>query len=399
MLRLIAVLLALASPIAAQEFSALARVDTAQSELLDAGDGLTLDLHLSQAVPYRVFTLDDPRRVVLDFREVDWQGVSREAMLNADNATDLRFGPWQPGWSRMVIALAAPMMVSEAGMQVDQTTGLAHLKLVLDKATPEAFAATAGAADSSDWADLTASAPIAIDPDGPMIVAIDAGHGGIDPGAQRAGVNEADIMLALAVEVADAINRTGQMRAILIRDTDVFVPLEARTTQARALGASAFLSLHADSLEEGGARGASVYTLSKDGSDSASRRMAERHEQGDLLSGLDLTGQDDRIAGVLMDLARVETGPAGERLADALVAGMRQAGVVLNNRPRRSGAFAVLNSADFASVLIEVGFLSSDTDRAALTSPSGRAALAAGIAAGLTTWGDAEAARAPFVRQ
>jgi N-acetylmuramoyl-L-alanine amidase len=402
MLRLIALLIAFASTLGAQEFSALARVDAAQSQLRDERGGLVLDLHLSLAVPYRVFTLDAPRRVVLDFREVDWQGASREALLNADNATDLRFGPLRPGWSRMVIDLAAPMAVLEAGMQVDTNTGRAHLLLALAPTDPEKFAQAAGAPVDQGWVDLLASDSTQIRPevpDGPMIVAIDAGHGGIDPGAQRAGINEADLMLTLAFEVADAINRTGRMQAFLIREANVFVPLEQRMTRARAVGAVALISLHADSLEGGGARGASVYTLSETALDGASTRMAERHERGDLLAGLDLSGQDDRVASVLMDLARRETGPAGERLADALVRGMDGAGVRMNSQARRSGRFAVLNAPDFPSVLIEVGFLSSDADRAALISPAGRASVAAGIAAGLTVWVDAEAARAPLVRQ
>ena len=402
MFRLIALCLMLASPAVAQEFSALARVDVAQSQLRDDGDGLVLDLYLSLAVPYRVFTLDDPRRVVLDFREVDWRGASRAAMLNADNASDLRFGPLRPGWSRMVIDLAAPMVVTEAGMQVDTDTGLALLHLVLAPASAAEFADRAGAPVDQGWADLVVSDPTQAAPvqkDGPLVVAIDAGHGGIDPGALRAGVREADVMLALAFDVAEAINRTGSMRAVLIRDADFFVPLEGRMTHARRVGADAFISLHADALEEGGAHGASVYTLAADAIDGASTRMAERHERGDLLAGLDLTGQDDRIAGVLMDLARLETGPSGVRLADALVRGMGRAGVSMNSRPRRAGKLAVLNAPDFASVLIEVGFLSSDVDRAALTSPDGRAAIAVGIAAGLTAWADAEAARAPLIRQ
>lgn len=402
MIRLMIFLAWVASPVFAQDFSALARVDAAKSQVSDLGGGLAVDLYLSQAVPYRVFTLDDPRRLVLDFREVDWRGVSREAMLNADNASDLRFGPLRPGWSRMVVDLAGPVTVSEAGMQVAESTGLAVLRVVLDPASDADFAARAGAPVDAEWqalaqTDTTANAPEIVD--GPMIVAIDAGHGGIDPGAEREGVREADVVLALAIEVADAINRTGRMRAILTRDADFFVPLDERMTIARAAGVTAFISLHADALEEGGARGASVYTMSQEGLDEASERMAERHDRGDLLAGVDLQGNDDRIATVLMDLARLETEPAGLRLADALVVGLRGAGVPLNSRSRRRAKLGVLNAPDFASVLVELGFLSSKADRAALSNPISRAPMVAGIVSALTTWADAQAASAPLLRQ
>jgi len=402
MIRLMIFLAWVASPVFAQDFSALARVDAAKSQVSDLGGGLAVDLYLSQAVPYRVFTLDDPRRLVLDFREVDWRGVSREAMLNADNASDLRFGPLRPGWSRMVVDLAGPVTVSEAGMQVAESTGLAVLRVVLDPASAADFAARAGAPVDAEWqalaqTDTTANAPEIVD--GPMIVAIDAGHGGIDPGAEREGVREADVVLALAIEVADAINRTGRMRAILTRDADFFVPLDERMTIARAAGVTAFISLHADALEEGGARGASVYTMSQEGLDEASERMAERHDRGDLLAGVDLQGNDDRIATVLMDLARLETEPAGLRLADALVVGLRGAGVPLNSRSRRRAKLGVLNAPDFASVLVELGFLSSKADRAALSNPISRAPMVAGIVSALTTWADAQAASAPLLRQ
>ncbi|WP_458790391.1 N-acetylmuramoyl-L-alanine amidase [Yoonia sp. MH D7] len=402
MIRFVALLICLSSPVFAQQFSALARIDAAKSQVTDAGSGLAVDLHLSQAVPYRVFTLDVPKRLVLDFREVDWRGASREAMLNADHASDLRFGPLRPGWSRMVIDLGRAMGVSEAGMTVDTQTGIAVLHVMMDAVSDVEFAASAGAPVDSEWqalaqADMTTKAQK--EPDGPMIVAIDPGHGGIDPGAERDGVREADVVLALAIEVAEAINRTGQMRAILTRDADFFVPLDTRMTIARAAGVSAFVSLHADALEEGGAQGASVYTLSDAAVDSASERMAERHERGDLLAGLDLAGHDDRIATILMDLARLETGPSGTLLADAVVKGLRGAGVKLNSRPRRTGKLAVLNAPDFASILVEVGFLSSDTDRAALSSQIGRAPMVAGIVSALTSWADAKASRAPLVRQ
>ena len=399
MIRALLVLLLMGNPVWAQDFSGLARVDMSQSQVTDAGRALQIDLHLSQPIPYRVFTLDDPRRLVLDFREVDWAGVRRDQLLTAEAVTDLRFGAFRPGWSRMVLELAAPMAVETAGMAVDQSAGDAHLQLILTPVTAETYAANAGAPHDESWANLTPTLPAPPDPDGPLTVVIDPGHGGIDPGAVQGGINESDLMLQLGIEVVDALNRQGTVRAILTRETDVFVPLETRMTIARAAGADLFISLHADALEEDHAHGASVYTLNEEGADRAADRMAEHHERGDLLAGLDLAGTDDRVATVLMDLARAETGPESERFAETLVDTLRESGARLNSRPRREGRLAVLSAADFASVLVEVGFLSSDSDRARLRTVEGRAPVVAALLAAIQSWAVDEAAREALIRQ
>ena len=146
-----------------------------------------------------------------------------------------------------------------------------------------------------------------------------------------------------------------------------------------------FLSLHADAIAEGRASGATIYTLSDTASDEASRKLAERHDRDDLLAGVDLSAQDDVVAGVLMDLARAETGPRSDRLADALVAGLG-ATVGLHKRPHLQADFSVLKSPDSPSALIELGFLSSDKDRARLNDPAWRARAQAGIRDALTAW-------------
>ncbi|MBU2357481.1 MAG: N-acetylmuramoyl-L-alanine amidase, partial [Alphaproteobacteria bacterium] len=310
---------------------------------------------------------------------------------------DVAFGVLRPGWSRLAVTLAQPLQVAQAGLSVDADTGAAVLSLQLSPTDAAGFAAMAGAPDAEALPDaaLTAAAPRT----GPLVVAIDPGHGGIDPGALRGRVHEADLMLQLGIELADAINRGGEMRAVLTRDSDTFVSLEGRMTIARAAGAGVMLSLHADALDDDVTRGASAYTLSPEGEDRSAQRMAERHERGDLLAGLDLTGQDDRVATVLMDMARADTAPQSDRLADALIAGLRASGATVNNRPRREERLAVLNAADFPSVLLEAGFLSNAADRAALSTTAGRAPLVAGITTALRDWTADEAARAPLKRQ
>ena len=381
----------------AQDFGGLARVDPTQSRIADEGDGLSVALALSQPVPWRVYTLADPDRLAVEFREVDWSGLAAADLLRPGRITDLGFDSPRPGWSRLIADLAEPLALAQAGMKVDRDRGTARLSLSLSPTSPEAFAATVGGPQETPLPVPSLGAPAT--QAGPLTIAIDPGHGGVDPGASRGGVVEAHLMLALAIELAEAINRDGLFRAVLTRADDSFVPLDARMTIARAAGARVFVSLHADALEGGGARGASVYTLNASGADRASQRMAERHDPEELIAGLDLTGQDDRVASVLMDLARAQTRPASDALADALVDALRSSGARLNSRPRREGRLAVLNAADFASVLVEVGFLSDATDREALSTAQGRAPIVAGLAAGLRAWADAQAARAPLLRR
>lgn len=356
-------------------------VDPDRSAVRDGWWRLQVELGLSDVTPYRLFTLDEPRRLVIDFDQVVWDGIAEDVLLEPGRATGLRFGPLRDGWSRLVIDLASPLAVTEAGMR--KTDGGALLSLTLKKTSPDAFAASAGAPELSLDEPVIAPQEQA---DDDFIVVIDPGHGGIDPGADRDGVQEAPLMLALGQEVAALLREMPGMVPVLTREADQFVPLNARISMARAAGADLFISLHADALEEDAAEGASVYTLSPDGGGTAARRMVERHERGDLLSGVDLTGQGDRVATVLMDLARQETGPQGRRFADVLVQQMRQRGVRLNARPRRDGQFIVLSAADFPSVLIEAGFLSNASDRARLTDPAARAAFAAAIAAAVQVW-------------
>lgn len=388
----------------AQEAVEVARLDVALSQIRDLHAGLSVDLRLSQPVPYRVFTLDDPRRLVVDFQGIDWQGASRLGLLNADRAGDVRFGALRPGWSRMVVDLAGPMAIRAAGMSVQGEGGAARLRVMLDDVSAEVHAARAGAPPDPGWDMFAMIDPgVAVEamPQGRdvLVVVLDPGHGGIDPGAERDGLREADLMLSLAREVAQAIAAEGTMRPVLTRTADIFVPLDARMTIARTARADVLVSLHADALERDQAAGAAIYTLTKEATDAASDRMAERHGQGDLLAGVDLSGQDDTVARVLMDMARLETAPQGDRLAEALVKGLGDAGARLNGKPRREARLAVLTAADFPSVLIEAGFLSNAADRATLATPQGRAPIVAGIVLALQRWAGDEGARAPLLRR
>lgn len=391
----------LSPQVMAQELSAIARVDSKASGIVDGWWGRTdLTLHLSQGVPFRVFTLDDPARLVVDFREVDFAGLDSADLLgNSTRMQAVRFGAFQPGWSRLVADMTEPMLPRQIGMPVDPNTGRARLEITLATATPEAFSAASGAPEDPNWRPAFLSGPPAPRPGADRFtVVLDPGHGGIDPGAEREGINEKQLMLSFARTLAEVLRRGG-VEVVLTREEDVFVALETRVAIAHQVHGDLFISLHADILSQGGAKGATVYTLSDEASDAATEHLAARHNRSDIIAGADLTGSDDQVAQVLLELARQETGPRSDALAKALVEGMAAAGGPMNRYPLREAGFSVLKSADIPSVLVEIGFLSSDRDLANLSDPIWRQGMAQGMARAVLAWRDADAARSALVRQ
>lgn len=390
-----------AGPLAAQDLSALARVNPDTSRIKDGWFGkTTVQIGLSQGVPFRVFLLQDPPRMVVDFREADWAGVRPEMILPEPGRIQaVRFGAFRPGWSRLVADLAEPLVPDQVGMPIDTASGAATLEITLKKASNEEFAAASGATVEPSWAVALGRPPLPKNPDDDrFVVALDPGHGGIDPGAEREGLAEKDLMLSFARSLRDALVRDGA-EVVMTRDEDVFVALETRVAIAHQARADIFVSLHADSLSQGGAKGATVYTLSDEASDAATAHLAARHNRSDIIAGADLTGADDQVAGILLDLARQETEPRSIGLAETLAGGMEEAGGPMNRRPLRQAGFSVLKSADIPSVLVEVGFLSSDRDLKNLRDPVWRSVMVGAMAEAILRWRDADAARAPLVRQ
>lgn len=374
------------APVWAQDLSALARLDGFTIDETEAGT--TLSLSLSQPVPWRVFLVDNPARFIMDFNMISVTGNVDTTSL----ADVLDHGLAEDGWTRLVVQLPGPRMVDQAGMATDGD-GSARLTANLVATDAATFAAAARPAPVT-------AAPLKAEPRLPMVV-IDPGHGGLDPGAEVGALNEKVLMLGVARELEEVLLRGGLFDVALTRDRDEFVPLETRITRARAAGADVFLSLHADELPDGAgnASGITVYTLASTASDDASQRLAERHAKNDLVGGVTDTAPGDEIALVLMDIARQDTTPRSEALAEALRDGFRGEGLALAGRPLRSGAFSVLKAPDIPSVLIELGFLSSDVDRARLVDPEWRAAAVRAIETALIDWSLADAAKAGLRRR
>ncbi|MEM7722296.1 MAG: N-acetylmuramoyl-L-alanine amidase [Pseudomonadota bacterium] len=389
-----------AGSVIAQPFGGLARLLPDDSRLAVSDAGVQVQLHLSQAVPFRVFTLSDPWRVVVDFREVAFDALPQSEVAARGPVTGVEAGrAVDPGWSRMVFTTDRPFYPESVAMDVDPATAAARLTLALEQTTAAEF--------------LDRSAPLAqtgqrLIPTIPeatqagadrLTVVLDPGHGGVDPGAVRGDVTEADLVLQFARELRDALRRTGQVDVVLTRDADAFVPLLTRVTIARAAEADALISIHADALAEGRARGATVYTLAERATDAAAAALAEQHDRADMLQGIDLQGTDDVVAGVLMDLARAETTPRSLSLANGLVAALAEAEIALHSRPRGEAGFTVLRAAEIPSTLLEIGFMSDRRDLENIQNPEWRATVQDALVAAILDWAEAEAARTALLRQ
>jgi N-acetylmuramoyl-L-alanine amidase len=232
-----------------------------------------------------------------------------------------------------------------------------------------------------------------------LTVLIDPGHGGIDPGAIVGDVNEAGLMLSLAKELKESLLRVEGVDVVLSRIEDKFVPLEARVSLAQAVKADLIISLHADALVEGTAYGTTVYTLPARASESASQSLVLRHEPDSVLQGVDLNAIDEDVAMALLDLSRLENMQSSEILAESVVKGLSRVLGGLNAKPLRKAGFSVLKGADIPAILIEAGFMSTETDLANLQNAEWRARFAEGVRLGVMIWYAQEKQMAPLRRQ
>jgi len=214
---------------------------------------------------------------------------------------------------------------------------------------------------------------------GRPLVVIDAGHGGVDPGATGVGgLREKDLSLAIARSVRDALVAGGRLRAALTRDGDRFLPLRERFAVARRLKADLFVSVHCDSLGAPGASGASVYTLSEVASDREAARLARRENRADAVAGVDLGDADADVNSILIDLTQRETMNASAAFARLL--GREAKGrMPVRATFHRMASLMVLRAPDLPSVLFETGYVSDPGDAAFLNSAAGRAALAGAV--------------------
>ncbi|MCW5700280.1 MAG: N-acetylmuramoyl-L-alanine amidase [Rhodospirillales bacterium] len=219
-----------------------------------------------------------------------------------------------------------------------------------------------------------------------MVIVLDPGHGGQDPGAiSSSGVREAKITLRAARILRQELLRRGHYRVVMTRDRDTFVRLRDRIRIAREAGADLFLSIHADANPVSWVRGASVYTLSEKASDDEAAALAERENKVDLISGVDLSVEEPEVATILIDLAQRETMNDSARLASMLVDELGRSTALLRNTHRFAG-FAVLKAPDVPSVLVELGLLSNREDERLLQREAYLLKLATAVAMATDTY-------------
>ena len=342
------------------------RVDDVR--LWSGPEGTRLVVDLSAPTKYEVFAVENPDRIVIDLDNAE---LSTRVSLPVGQGPvkAVRSGPQADHGLRLVLDLdrARDMRSFTVGPE-----GSAGHRLVVE--LPPSAAPSAGTVLAAAAAGLAAPAPdvvsppvkrlLAADVNGrDLVIAVDAGHGGQDPGALgRGGTREKDVTLAIARRLAAAIDAEPGMRAVLIRDGDYFITLGGRTRKARQLGADMFVSVHADSVLKRDVSGSSVYVLSLRGAtDEAARWLAESENAADLKGGVSLDDKDDLLASVLLDVTQKESVSSSVEAADSVLASLRRIGTVHRPRVQHAG-FVVLKSPDIPSMLVETAFISNAAD-------------------------------------
>jgi len=358
---------------------AQAEVAISSVRLWPAQDYTRLTLESKQLLAYNMFTLAAPARLVVDLENVELNATLNElgSKVSSDDPyiRSLRIGRFKPGVVRLVFDLKAEVKPQLFSLK---PVGEYGHRLVLDiyPATPidplmalaeqmeQKLGANAPLAGSAEVAATPAPATPAT-PEAPelrnrlLLVAVDAGHGGEDPGARgRRGTREKNVTLAIARRLKAQIDATPGMRAILIRDGDYFIPLVGRVAKARKAHADLFVSIHADAFVKPHARGSSVFALSESGATSASARwLAKKENEADLIGGVNLAVQDPYLARTLLDLTQTATINDSMKLARHVLDELRDVNTLHRGHVEQAG-FAVLKSPDIPSILVETAFIS-----------------------------------------
>ncbi|RON51031.1 N-acetylmuramoyl-L-alanine amidase [Pseudomonas frederiksbergensis] len=342
------------------------------ARLWRSDDKLRLVFDLSGPVQFKTFSLSAPERLIIDLSGANLSGDFSQLTLNNTMIRSIRSGHYGQGDTRIVLDLSEPVQLNS--FLLPPQDGQGH-RLVLDLKTAAPI--------------QIAAAPI-IDkahPKRDIIVVVDPGHGGKDPGAVGAkGEREKDVVLSIAQLLAKRLKREKGYDVKLVRNDDFFVPLRKRVEIARKHNADMFISVHADAAPRLTASGASVYCLSEGGATSATARfMAQRENGADLLGAtslLNLRDKDPMLAGVILDMSMNATIAASLQLGSTVLGSLAGITTLHQKRVEQAG-FAVLKSPDVPSILVETGFISNARDSQRLVTARHQQAVADGLFEGL----------------
>ena len=366
---------------------AVAAADSATVAVKDIRLGVTAErtrlvLDLGAKVDFDIFLLDRPRRVVVDLPSLAWP---KDQPTVDGLVQKIRFGQFTADKSRLVVDAKGPVRVAKSFL-LPPSSGLPH-RLVIDlvKTGNKEFAdqvAKDRAAKRS--ANKAAPAPTPFTPmprkqaNSKPVIVLDAGHGGVDPGALGRKAREKSVTLNFTRELAKQLRKTGKYKVYLTRNRDIYIPLRQRVNIARKHNADLFISIHADAIKRKNVRGMSIYTLSETASDKEAAALAKKENQSDIIAGIDFADQPPEVANILIDLAQRETKNLSVKFANLVVDNARGKTRLLD-RTHRFAGFRVLKAPDVPSVLIELGFLTNRSDEKQLLSTAWRRKVAGAL--------------------
>lgn len=323
---------------------------------------------------YLLQFLKQPYRLVINLPSVDFSS-QKQPPIKLGMVSDLRYGLSGPNTSRIILTTNSPFAVENHKVE-RLDSGLWQLIVDITRDNEANFQQLLTKQGNGDSRTNDGKPP----EKKPFRVVVDAGHGGVDSGAEGiSGVIEKNVTLAFARTLRDELEKNLDLEVFLTRDSDVFLRLNERVEKARSYGADLFISIHADTINMSAMRGATVYTISDRASDDLAKALADRENKADLLDGLP-ADEAPEITDILIDLARRETLVFSVNFADRVILSLEQENINLIKNPHRYAGFQVLKAPDIPSVLIEIGYLSNKEDEKLITDPLWRKKAATAIA-------------------
>src|SRR4051812_2484438 len=348
------------------------------------GPKTRLTFTVSEPVEAKTFVLERPDRAVIELPEVNFQLPAEAGRKREGLAASFRYGLFAPGRSRVVVDLAQPATVSLVEVTPRPSDGAVLLTVELTRTDRESFRHATRAEEPARTGAVPAALPPSAATDRRPTIVIDAGHGGVDPGAIAAsGALEKDIVFDFAQRLRLRLEASGRYRVAMTRDHDVFIPLRERVRIAQGAKADLFISIHADSIASApNIRGGTVYTGSESATDAESASLADRENKADAAAGHDAGETPTEVADILQDLTLRETRGLSHRFAKKLLGTIKPV-MPLSKKPHREAGFRVLRAPDVPSVLVELGYLSSQKDISLLTSEEWRERTTRAMAAAI----------------